>query len=80
LFKLKEIIFISKQRVKLYCSYYKKIEDKLPKDLFLKVHRSFIINTKKIIDIEDNSVLIAKDVVPVSRSNRPELMKRLNLL
>ncbi len=61
-------------------STLKKIEDKLPKDLFLKVHRSFIINTKKIIDIEDNSVLIAKDVIPVSRSNRPELMKRLNLL
>ncbi|RDI50356.1 LytR/AlgR family response regulator transcription factor [Flavobacterium glaciei] len=61
-------------------SSLKKIEDKLPKDLFLKVHRSFIINTKKIIDIEDNSVLIAKDVIPVSRANRPELMKRLNLL
>lgn len=61
-------------------STLKKIEDKLPKDLFLKVHRSFIINTKKIIDIEDNSVLIAKEVIPVSRANRPELMKRLNLL
>ncbi len=61
-------------------STLKKIEDKLPKDLFLKVHRSFIINTQKIIDIEVNSVLIAKDVIPVSRSNRPELMKRLNLL
>ena len=61
-------------------STLKKIEDKLPKDLFLKVHRSFIINTKKIIDIEDNSVLIAKDVIPVSRANRPELIKRLNLL
>ncbi|WP_445453758.1 LytR/AlgR family response regulator transcription factor [Flavobacterium sp. 25HG05S-40] len=61
-------------------STLKKIEDKLPKDLFLKVHRSFIINTKKIVDIEDNSVLIAKEVIPVSRSNRPELMKRLNLL
>ena len=58
----------------------KKIEEKLPEDLFLKVHRSYVINTKKIIDIEDNSVLIAKDVIPVSRSNRPELMKRLNLL
>ena len=58
----------------------KKIEDKLPKDLFLKVHRTYIINTKKIIDIEDNSVLIGKDVIPVSRGNRPELMKRLNLL
>lgn len=61
-------------------STLKKIEDKLPKDLFLKVHRSYIINVQKIIDIEDNSVLIKKDVIPVSRSNRPELMKRLNLL
>ncbi len=61
-------------------STLKKIENKLPEDLFLKVHRSYVINTKHIIDIEDNSVLIEKDVVPVSRSNRPELMKRLNLL
>ncbi len=61
-------------------STLKKIEEKLPSELFLKVHRSFIINTKKIIDIEDNSVLIKKDVIPVSRSNRPELIKRLNLL
>ncbi|WP_031425260.1 LytR/AlgR family response regulator transcription factor [Flavimarina sp. Hel_I_48] len=61
-------------------STLKKIEEKLPTELFLKVHRSFIINAKHIIDIEDNSVLIEKDVVPVSRSNRPELMKRLNLL
>lgn len=61
-------------------STLKKIEEKLPDNLFLKVHRSYIINIKKIIDIEDNSVLIKKDVIPVSRSNRPELMKRLNLL
>lgn len=61
-------------------STLKKIEEKLPEDLFLKVHRSYIINIKKIIDIEDNSVLIAKDVIPVSRSKRPELMKRLNML
>jgi DNA-binding LytR/AlgR family response regulator len=61
-------------------STLKKIEEKLPDSLFLKVHRSYIINVKKIIDIEDNSVLIKKDIVPVSRSKRPELMKRLNLL
>jgi len=61
-------------------STLKKIEDKLPSDSFFKVHRSFIINTKEIIDIEDNTVLIKKDVVPVSRSNKSELMKKLNLL
>lgn len=61
-------------------STLKKIEEKLPDSLFLKVHRSYVINFKRIIDIEDNSVLIERDVVPISRSNRPELMRRLNLL
>ncbi|MFC4723259.1 LytR/AlgR family response regulator transcription factor [Geojedonia litorea] len=61
-------------------STLKKIVEKLPDDQFLKVHRSYVINTSKIIDIEDNSVLIDRDVIPVSRSNRPELMRRLNLL
>lgn len=61
-------------------STLKKIEEKLPNSLFLKVHRSYIINTKKIVDIEDNSVLIKQDVIPVSRANKKELMKRLNLL
>ena len=58
----------------------KKIEAKLPDQTFLKVHRSYIINLTKIIDIEDNSILIEKDVIPVSRSKRPVLMERLNLL
>lgn len=61
-------------------STLKKIEDKLPSSLFLRIHRSFVINTSQIIDIEDNSVLIKKSVIPISRSNKSELMKRLNLL
>ncbi len=61
-------------------STLKKIEQKLPDSLFIKIHRSYIINIDKIIDIEDNSVLIEKDVIPVSRLCRPELMRRLNLL
>jgi len=58
----------------------KKIKEKLPNTMFLQIHRSYIININKIIDIEDNSVLIDKNVIPISRSNRPELMRRLNLL
>lgn len=61
-------------------STLKKIEEKLPDTSFLKIHRSFVININKIIDIEDKSLLINKDVVPLSRSFRPELMNRLNLL
>lgn len=58
----------------------KKIEEKLPTSSFLKVHRSYIINTSKIVDIEDNSVVIKKEVIPVSRANKEALIKRLNLL
>ena len=61
-------------------STLKKIGDKLPTESFFKVHRSFIINTSEIIDIEDNTVLVRKDVVPVSRSKKGELMNKLNLL
>ncbi|MEN8703670.1 MAG: LytTR family DNA-binding domain-containing protein [Polaribacter sp.] len=58
----------------------KKIAEKLPALYFFKAHRSFIINTNEIIDIEDNTVLIRKDVIPVSRSNKSLLMNKLNLL
>lgn len=74
------ILLKTEQKSYTVHSTLRKIEEKLPEDTFLKVHRSYVINTKKIIDIEDNSVLIDKQVIPVSRSNRKELMKRLNLL
>lgn len=61
-------------------STLKKIKDKLPESLFVQIHRSYVINFTKIIDIEDNSVLIERSVIPISRSNRPSLMQRLNLL
>nr|WP_299340719.1 LytTR family DNA-binding domain-containing protein [Allomuricauda sp.] len=61
-------------------STLKKIKEKLPESRFLQIHRSFIINFTQIVDIQDNSVLIERNVIPISRSNRPELMQRLNLL
>jgi len=53
---------------------------KLPTDLFFHVHRSFVINLDKIIDIQDNTILIDKSVIPISRIKRLALMQRLNLM
>lgn len=58
----------------------KRIEEKLPEYAFLRVHRSYIVNTSKIIDIENNSLLIKQDVIPISKPNKRKLIKRLNLL
>ena len=45
----------------------KAIEDQLPADHFMRVHRSFIVNLKKITTIERNRILFDdKVLVPVS--------------
>lgn len=58
----------------------KKIQEKLPESYFLKIHRSYIINLNKIVDIQDSTVLIGKEVIPISKTNRSILMESLNLL
>ena len=56
------------------------IEQKLPPNIFLQVHRSYIINLREIVDIEDSSILIGEEIVPISRANRAELLNRLNTI
>ncbi|GGH72808.1 MAG: response regulator transcription factor [Bacteroidetes bacterium] len=56
------------------------VDAKLSDYDFFKVHRSFIVNLSKVVDIEDNSLVIGTTVIPISRSNRQGLMDRLNLL
>jgi two-component system LytT family response regulator len=54
----------------------KEIEDKLPKQQFIRVHKSYIVSTQKIIGIEGNSVLL-KEVearIIIGESYKAELM------
>jgi DNA-binding LytR/AlgR family response regulator len=58
----------------------KSIDEKLQDPRFLKVHRSFIVNLDKIKDIEENSLVIEKSVIPVSRAHKASLLARLRIL
>ena len=58
----------------------KGIESKLNTGQFLKVHRSFIVNMNHIKDIEENTLVIDRKVIPISRANKQALMGKLNLL
>jgi len=58
----------------------KSIDAKLEYPRFLKVHRSFIVNLDMIVDIEDNSLVIAKKMIPISRAHKSVLMNSLNIL
>lgn len=45
----------------------KKIEELLPKDLFFRTHKSFIVNSKKIQNFTAKEVILKKIKVPLSR-------------
>jgi len=67
---------------KVYTTYntMKSVEDKLPSSLFLRVHRSYIVNISKIKNIDQSNLLIEKKIIPVGNSYRESLMKKLNTL
>lgn len=61
-------------------STLKEIAQKLPTHIFLKVHRSYIVNLNKIVDIDNTSLVVSNKVIPISRVNRPILMNRIKAL
>ena len=58
----------------------KTVEEKLPPDKFLRVHRSYIVALNKIEKIEEGVIVINSKPVPVADAYRSTLNKRLNIL
>ena len=56
----------------------KEFEKYLPKDDFFKVHKSYIINIKKIDAINSVFVVVGDKEIPISRSARQELMSKIH--
>jgi DNA-binding LytR/AlgR family response regulator len=55
----------------------KEINDKLPQEHFLRIHRSFIINLSHVDEVAGTHVVINKKAIPLSKTLRAELMNRL---
>lgn len=74
------IRIVTTERSHIIHGTLKGIMTKINDARFIKVHRSYIVNLTKIKDIEDNSLVIGKKVIPISRANKPLLMEHLNML
>ena len=61
-------------------STLKKLANKLERHDFVRVHRSYIAPLDKIDAIEDNRLHIGSEVVPIGKSFRPELMRKLHFI
>lgn len=58
----------------------KGIQDQLPTDLFVRVHRSYIVNLDKIHAIDNQEIIIKDKRIPIGGSNKEMFFSRLNLI
>lgn len=49
---------------------FKGIESRLPAHLFLKIHKSFIVAVDAIHTIDNNEVILAEHILPISKNYR----------
>jgi len=56
------------------------IDKRIERKNFVRVHRSFMVNTDKIKTIDDSSLIIGDKLIPISRGSRAGLMESINLL
>lgn len=55
----------------------KNIEENLDKDLFMRVHKSYIIATSKIDSVESHEIRIDAAIIPLSRNYRDALLQKV---
>ncbi|TYA57489.1 LytR/AlgR family response regulator transcription factor [Formosa maritima] len=87
---IKDIFYIEAERN--YCRIYTKdkeylivttlkdIDEKLPQNHFLRIHRSFIVNISQIDEIAKSHVVVSRKAIPISKQLKSELLKRLHTI
>jgi DNA-binding LytR/AlgR family response regulator len=55
----------------------KKLEATLPKNQFIRIHKSYIVAIDKIKMLEGNQVIIGKEKLPIGASYREEVMAKI---
>jgi len=71
---------ITSQNKTLISHTLKSVEEKLPPQKFLRVHRSFVVQVSQISSLQEGFLCIGKHKIPVGKSYREELMKNITLL
>ncbi|MBO9151038.1 LytR/AlgR family response regulator transcription factor [Chitinophaga sp. GCM10012297] len=77
---IEDILYIEalKDYIKIYTAHQpvltlkslKSFESRLPKDKFMRVHRSYLVAMNKINSVERNTVMIANQSIPISEGYR----------
>ena len=73
-----KIYLENEERPILSLASMRSIEEKLPNEQFMRVHRSFIVQKQKIKIIEKGRIIFGKNYIPISDSYKQELLNYVN--
>ncbi|AZA54629.1 LytR/AlgR family response regulator transcription factor [Chryseobacterium sp. G0201] len=71
--------FYTKEKMFAIHGTMKSAEERLPKDHFIRVHRSYIIAVGKIDTLQDGGIMINGKFIPVADAYRKALNTRMNV-
>ncbi|MAD13213.1 MAG: DNA-binding response regulator, partial [Flavobacteriaceae bacterium] len=72
------IKIITENDLLIVLSTMKSFETVLPKERFLRIHKSYIVNLSKVLRYNSKFVEIKQQQLPLSRNRKPELAEALN--
>lgn len=87
---LQEILFLKADSN--YCNVYtksdrfiysvglNKVEEQLPKERFVRVHRSYVVNINSVNGFEGNMLFVGKVKIPVSKAHKEDVFKRFRII
>ncbi len=70
-------IYSNSHKPILTLSSFKKIEEKLPANLFVRVHRSYVVSLKYIHSVQRNRILIDAVRIPIGNNYKDDFIKRI---
>jgi DNA-binding LytR/AlgR family response regulator len=75
---LKEYVsYFTKEKRIIVLQSLKSIEETLPTNRFIRVHRSYIVPIDRIKTLDGNQVQIGDKLIPIGRSYKDEVMQRV---
>jgi DNA-binding LytR/AlgR family response regulator len=72
--------FVTPDRKYITHNTIKNLETKVDGQRFMKVHRSFIVNMARIDDIQENSLYIRGNNIPISKAHKSKVMQKIKVV
>jgi DNA-binding LytR/AlgR family response regulator len=72
--------FVTAEKKYITHNTIKNLETKVDGQKFLKVHRSYIVNLTSIDDIQENTLYIRGNMIPISKAHKSKVMQKINII